>query len=393
MKIKSIKQVGNLAGKRVLLRVDFNVPVKKGRILDDYKIRRGLATIQFLLKNKAKIILVTHLGRPLARKLTDERRKEYSLKPVATRLNKLLCQKVKFIPDIEGFEAATAAGKMKAGEIALLENIRFVTGEKENSRRLSKSLAQLADFYVNDAFAVSHRKHASVAAIKNYLPSFAGLLLAEEVVNLSRVFNGREPLVAVVGGVKIDTKLPLLKKLHRRAYRILVGGALANNFLAARGFEIGRSVADEESVKLARKIKYKNIILPVDAVVSHCRDGSQATVKPINRIIKLDYIYDIGPGTIRLYADFIRKAQTLIWNGPLGWFENEKFKHGTLSIARLIAARSRGRAFGVVGGGETVEALRLTRSAGYVDWVSTGGGAMLSFLAGQPMPGLKGIVK
>ncbi len=393
MKIKSIKQVGNLAGKRVLLRVDFNVPVKKGRILDDYKIRRGLATIQFLLKNKAKIILVTHLGRPLARKLTDERRKEYSLKPVATRLNKLLCQKVKFIPDIEGFEAATAAGKMKAGEIALLENIRFVTGEKENSRRLSKSLAQLADFYVNDAFAVSHRKHASVAAIKNYLPSFAGLLLAEEVVNLSRVFNGREPLVAVVGGVKIDTKLPLLKKLHRRAYRILVGGALANNFLAARGFEIGRSVADEESVKLARKIKYKNIILPVDAVVSHRRDGSQATVKPINRIIKLDYIYDIGPGTIRLYADFIRKAQTLIWNGPLGWFENEKFKHGTLSIARLIAARSRGRAFGVVGGGETVEALRLTRSAGYVDWVSTGGGAMLSFLAGQPMPGLKGIVK
>jgi phosphoglycerate kinase len=393
MKIKSIKQVKNLADKRVLLRVDFNVPIENKRILDDYKIKRGLLTIQFLLKNKAKIILVSHLGRPQAKRLTNERRKRYSLKPVGSHLSKLLNRKVRFIPEIEGFEAATMAGKMKVGEIILLENIRFAVGEEKNDRRLAKNLAQLADIYINDAFAVSHRKHASVAVIKNYLPAFAGLLLTEEVINLSRIFSGRKPLVAVMGGVKMVTKLSLLKKLHRRAERILVGGSLANNFLAARGFTVGRSAVDEESIKLAEKVKYKNIILPVDAVVSHRRDGSQVMVKSINRITKLDYIYDIGPETVKLYANFIRKAQTLIWNGPLGWFENEKFKHGTLAIARLIASRSRGRVFGVVGGGETVESLRLTHSAGYVDWISTGGGAMLSFLAGQPMPGLKGIIK
>jgi len=388
--IKSIRQVKKLAGKRVLLRADFNVPMKEdGKVMDDYKIVAGLPTIRFLMRYKCKIIIITHLGRP-----KGERVKKYSLLPVAKHLGRLLDKKVGFVDNCFGLEAGTAVGKMKPGEILMLENLRFAEGEETNNKKFARQLASLADIYVNDAFANSHRKHASMAAIKKYLPSYAGLLLAEEVENLNKIICPRQPLVAVIGGAKIGTKISFLKKISRKSFKVLIGGALANNFFAARGMEVGKSLVDKKSIKLAESLKAKNILLPIDVVVSDRKDGrGSAEVKNPFKVNKDEIILDIGPKTIRLYSLFLKKAQTIIWNGPMGVFEQAHFKHGTLSIARAIASRSRGRAFGVVGGGETIKALKMTRMDNYVDWISTGGGAMLAFLNGAKMPGLKGIVK
>ncbi len=413
MTIKSIRKVKKLFGKKVLLRTDFDVSIKNNRIKDEYRIVQQLPTIRFLLRLRCKIIIVTHLGRPLEKgKLSARARlrgqadrkiknKEYfTAKPIAKRLSQLLGRNVRFVKDGVSFKAGTEISRMKNGEIIMLENLRFENGEQKNSRILARNLAKLADIYVNDAFAVSHRAHASVSAIKNYLPSYAGLLLEKEIVNLHKVLNPKKPLVIVIGGAKITTKIPLIKKLHKKAERILIGGALANNFFVARGFKVGKSLVDKQSIKFAKSFLprwqaggNKNIILPIDVVISNKESGWRAVVKNVNQVGINDYIFDIGPETVRLYANFIKKAKTIIWNGPMGVFEEEKFKHGTLSIARVIASRSTGSAFGVVGGGETIEALKMTKMIDYVDWVSTGGGAMLAFLGGGKMPGLKGIVK
>ncbi|MDD5071572.1 MAG: phosphoglycerate kinase [Patescibacteria group bacterium] len=387
--IKSIRQAKKLVGKRVFLRTDFNVPVEKGKVADDYKIMASLPTIRFLLRYRAKIIIASHLGRPDGR-----REKKYSLAPVARHLGGLLDEKVRFSDDCTGLAAGTAVGKMKPGEILMLENLRFAKGEEKNDKKFAKELAGLADIYVNDAFANSHRKHASMAAIKKYLPSYAGLLLAEEVENLNKIIYPRQPLIAVIGGAKIGTKISFIRKLSQKSFKVLIGGALANNFFAARGMEIGKSLADKKSVALAKSLKAKNILLPVDVVVSGKKDGrGPVKVKNDFRVNKNEAILDIGPKTVRLYSSFLKKAQTIIWNGPMGMFENEHFKHGTLAIARVIASRSRGRAFGVVGGGETIAALKMTGMEDYVDWISTGGGATLAFLNGEKMPGLSKITK
>lgn len=372
-----------------MLRADFNVPMERGRVADDYKIVAGLPTIRFLLRYNCKIIIITHLGRPEGRI-----EKKYSLAPVARHLGKLLDKKVNFADDCVGLKSGTAVGKMKPGEILMLENLRFSKGEGKNDKKFARQLAGLADVYVNDAFANSHRRHASMSAIKKYLPSYAGLLLPEEVENLNKIFHPRPPLVAVIGGAKIGTKISFLKKISRKSFKVLIGGALANNFFASRGMEIGQSLVDKESIKLAGRLKQKNILLPIDVVVSDKKDGGgPAEAKNIFKVNKNEKILDIGPKTIRLYSLFLKKAQTIIWNGPMGMFEKEHFKHGTLAIARVIASRSRGRAFGVAGGGETIEALKMTGMENYVDWISTGGGATLAFLNGEPMPGLKGLVK
>ncbi|MFA4941706.1 MAG: phosphoglycerate kinase [Patescibacteria group bacterium] len=389
MKIKSIRNAKRIAGKRVFLRVDFNVPIKDGKIKDDYKIVAGLSTIRFLLRYNCKVIIATHLGRPDGKKNS-----EFSLEPVARRLGKILDVKVLFADSCVGFSAGTAVGRIKKGEIVFLENLRFEKGEEKNEIKFAKELASLADIYVNDAFAASHRRHASVSAIKKYLPSYAGLLLGEEVKNLSKIINSKQPLISIIGGSKISTKISFLKRIGRKSFKVLIGGALANNFFVARKFEVGKSLVDKKSVKLARSLKQKNIILPIDVVVSKKSDGKgEVEAKSVSKVNKNETILDIGPRTIRLYADFIKKAQTIIWNGPMGMFEKQSFKHGTLSVARLIASRSRGRAFGVVGGGETITALRMTGMEDYVDWVSTGGGATLSFLSGDKMPGLDKIIK
>jgi len=379
VKIKSIRNVKNLAGKIVLLRADLNVPIKNGLIKDDYKIVAILPTVRYLLRHNSRVIIATHLG---------QGNKGDSTKPIADRLSRLIGQKVKYA-------AENGAGELENKQIIMLGNLRFNSGEEKNDKKFAKQLAKSADIYVNDAFAASHRKHASTSAIKKYLPAYAGLLLEREVENLSKVLSPRKPLISIIGGAKIQTKINLLDNLAKRSERILIGGALANNFIAAYGFKIGKSLADKSSIKIAAKLakKFKNIILPVDVLVAKKINSASYKVKPVNRVSQDDVILDIGPRTIKLFVSFIKQANTIIWNGPLGYFENEHFRHGTLSIARVVAARSTGQAFGAVGGGETIEALKLTKMEHYIDWVSTGGGAMLAYLGGEPMPGLKGIVK
>jgi len=388
MAIKTIKNAKNLYCKKVLLRTYLNVPIKKGKIQDNYKIEQQLATIKFLLDKHCRVVLITHLGRPVPGKYDEK----YSVKPIAKALGKLIGKNIIVVEEINEFEAGKKISKAKYGDIIMLENVRFEVGEEKNNRSLAKNLAKLGEVYVNDAFAVSHRAHASVSAIKDYLPSYAGLLLEKEIVNLDKALHPQKPLITVIGGSKISTKITLARNLEKKSAHLLVGGALANNFLLACGYEVGKSMVDKESIAFAKKFKSKKIVLPVDVVVSNRASGGDVKVKRVNSVSKGDYIFDIGPETIRLYSHFIKKAATIIWNGPMGKFEEAHFKYGTMSIARVVASRSKGRAFGVVGGGETVEALQKTNMFEYVDWVSTGGGAMLAYLGKEEMPGLDGII-
>jgi len=390
MKIKSLKTAKNLSRKKVFLRIDFNVPLKKGRVVEDYKIRAGLETIKFLLNKNCRLIIATHLGEPGGRALT-----KYSTKPVAAQLKKLLGRSVKFIPQVSGPKVQAAVAKMKPGEIIFLENLRFKSGELDNDPRFAQELASLADVYVGDALGVSHRRQASLEAIKNYLPVYAGLLMEKELIAWQRVIKPKKPLVVILGGSKISTKAPLVARLYGLASQIIIGGALANNFFKFRRQEIGQSLYDQGSNKDVKpffsdsKLKSK-IILPVDVVVK--TKTGQAVLRKIGEVQKTDCILDIGPASISLFASFIKKAQTIIWNGPMGKFEETSFKHGTLAVARLVASRATGPAYGLVGGGETVAALELSKMAEYVDWVSTAGGAMLTYLSGGAMPGLTKIV-
>ena len=388
MRIKTIRQAPRLSGKKVLVRCDFNVPIENGRILDDYKLSQTLLTINYLIQKKAKIILLTHLGRIES----EQDKRNFITQPIAARLSKMLKKEVKYLNDCVGLRAGTAVGNLQEQEILLLENIRFESGETKNSRRLARDLAKLADLFVFEAFGAAHRQQASVTAIQDFLPSYAGFLLADEINNLDKALKPAHPLVLVLGGVKLSTKLPLLAKFIKKADKILVGGGLANNFLAAAGLEIGRSVADPESISLARRLKRDNILVPIDVIVGRKNRDWQKRLCGIRQVTAEDYIFDIGPKTISLYSGLIKEARTILWNGPMGMFEDSDYKHGTLAIARTIAARSKGRAFGIAGGGETVAALRETKMMAYVDWVSTGGGAMLSYLAGQDMPGLKKLI-
>ncbi len=387
MKILSIKKYKDLRGKKVLLRADFNVPIKNGVVRDDFKISAGLATIRYLQRYNAKIIITSHLGKP-----KGEYNEKYSLKPVATRLSRLLGKRVAFVPGVLGLEAGSAISKMKDGDIVFLDNLRFNKGEEKDSKQFAKNLAKLADIYVNNAFAVCHRRHASVSAIKKYIPSFAGLLLEKEIENLNKIIKPKSPLVVVMGGSKIGTKTTLVKKLYPKADKVLIGGALANNFLLARGFDVGKSLIDLDSVKFAQKYKSEKILLPSDLLVKNLITG-KISVRKADEVEREEAALDIGPNTIKLFSSYIKRSATIIWNGPMGMFESSRFRNGTIAIGQLIASRSRGKTFGVVGGGETVEALYKTKMQDYVDWVSTGGGAMLSYLGGEAMPGLEGIVR
>jgi phosphoglycerate kinase len=335
------------------------------------------------------VIILTHLGEPKPGKFD----KKYSVKPVAEHLSKLLNKKIKLINNYNEFKTGTVVGRMKEGDVAMLENVRFESGETDNGQEFCARLSKLADIYVNDAFAVSHRNHASVSGIKRYLPAYAGFLLELELTSLNKILQPQQPLVLIMGGSKISTKATLVKNLSPKAYKILIGGALANNFLAAKGYEVGNSLIDVDSIKFAQKLKAKNIVLPVDVIVASSLSGRNEQIKSINEVGKNYYILDIGPKTIKLFADFIKKANTLVWNGPLGMYENKKFKYGTQTIATLIGSRAAGRAFGVVGGGETIDAVKESKIVDEMDWVSTGGGAMLSYLGGEEMPGIKGLVK
>jgi phosphoglycerate kinase len=401
MKINSIKLLRNeLRGSNVLLRVDYNEPLKispakKTKITEDFRIVSSLPTIRYLARYGCRIILIAHLGDdPLA---DPETKQCYSTKILARRLSKLLGKNVIWTGDIIGKKAKLAVSAMKDGEILMLENLRFNEGEKKNNEEFAGKLADLAKInngiYVNDAFSVSHRNHASVSAIKKYLPSYAGLQLKNEIINLNKALKPKKPAVAVMGGAKISTKIKLINKLKSSYSQILIGGAMANNFFKARGMEVGKSLISEDDIHLAEKLTEKKLILPLDVIVGPAgKRAGKAVLKKISEVSKEDSINDIGPETIKLYSKYLRQANTIIWNGPLGKFEETKFRNGTLAIARLVSSLSRGKAFGIVGGGETIEALRLTEDMHNVDWVSTGGGAMLAYLGGEDMPGLSGLI-
>jgi phosphoglycerate kinase len=390
MKINSIKNLKNLSGKTVLLRVDYNVPLEGKKIKDDFRIKASFDTINYLQEKGAKIILVSHLGR-----VKGEIDLNNSLKPVALYLKENLNSNLKFISEYDPKKAKKETDNLKTGEIAMIENVRFNKGELNDDKEFSKNLANLADIYVNDAFSVSHRKQASVSGVKQYLPSYAGFIIEKEVEALEKIIKPEKPLVAIMGGAKISTKAPLIFNLYDKADNILIGGALATIFFKTLGYEIGNSYCENDVAnsilnKMKEEKYLKKIILPIDVVVQN-QKGFVRQCVPEN-IKKDEAILDIGPETIGLFAKHIKKANTLIWNGPMGKFEEHSFRQGSLSVARSIASRAKGPSFGVLGGGETIEVIKMTKMSEYIDFISTAGGAMLAFLGGKELPGLNKIV-
>ncbi len=383
MQIKSVSNLKNLKNVRVLVRVDFNVPIKKGKVLDDFKIVQSIPTIKYLLRKGARVILVSHLGRPVG---TD---RKLSLRPLVKTLQKLLGIEV-------CFTHWSKFDTNKFCRVTLLENIRFDKGEEANDIKFAKALSGLADLFVLDGFAVAHRDSASVSGLTKYLPAYAGLLLTQEISGLIKIISKpHKPLVVVLGGAKMETKIPVLKNLLAKADHVLVGGGIVNTYLWGKGYKIGDSLIDKDYKKEA--LSYganKKIVLPIDFVVGPA-NGRKAKVMSTDELslAKKCGIYDIGPRTVRLFSEYIKKANTIVWNGALGRFEQSPYYHGTYAIARIIAARSKGRAFGVCGGGETVEVLQKLKLMDDIDLVSTGGGAMLEFLSGKKLPGIKNIIK
>lgn len=394
MQLNTLSNLRKLKGVRVLLRVDFNVSVGvKGDISehDDKRIRAAVPTIEHLLDKGAKVILISHLGRP------EGREKKYSLEPAAKHLGMLLGREVGFVKEsIEDDEKVDRRlAKMKDGDVVMLENIRFYSGEGKNNVFLARRLAAFADIFVNDAFAVAHREHASTAGVAELLPSYAGKQMAEEVKQLTRLLKDPEhPYIVLLGGAKISTKLPVIKKLLPLADKILIGGGMANNFFRARKLEVGRSLVSRKDIGLAKTLLgKKKIVLPKDVIVAKkLSDDADIRVTVPEGVRKDEYIVDIGPETMRSYASELKKGQTLVWNGPVGISEIKKFSHGSVILARVVASRAGGKAFGVVGGGDTLPVLSKTKMEEYVDHVSTGGGALLDFLAGKLLPAITPLI-
>jgi phosphoglycerate kinase len=393
MPIKSIKSVKNLRNKRVMVRVDFNVPVKRGKVMDDTRLHASIPTLKYLIKAKAKVVIVTHLGRPDGKK--DRKLK---LDPVAKKLGELLGKKVKKLPRYSGIAVEKQISGMKGGQVVMLENIRFSPDEKKNTGELGKELAGLVDLFVLDGFAVAHRSAASVVGVPSFIPSYAGLLLEQEIKGLERITKKpKHPLVVVIGGAKTETKIPVIKNLLPKADHILIGGAILNTYLASKGYGVGASLVDNEFKKQALEFCSKRkIIVPADVVVGD-KEGKNVRVVEITKnkstiCNQQSAIYDIGPATMRLFAPYIKKAQTLVWNGALGLFENKSYAMATLAAARLVASRSKGKAYGVIGGGETIQAMGMVGMTDDIDLISTGGGAMLEFLSGKDLPGIKAIM-
>jgi phosphoglycerate kinase len=392
MRLKTLRNGVDLSGKRVLLRIDANVPVAGGKAADGPhgKIRRAAVDIEWLRQRGAKVIVVTHLGRPGGKRVAA-----YSVRPVARRLSELLVTEVRLARDIAGPSAQKLVAQMKDGEVVMLENVRFDAGEERNSTTIAHGLAQLADMYMNDAFAVSHRAHASVDAITSELPSYAGPQLASETEVLEKVVkNPRHPFVVLMGGLKMVDKLPVMKQLLPQADRVLVGGALAQAFFVAQGMEVGKSAYDEEGVAAAAgllKQWKEKIWLPSDVVVAKSlRKDASRHVVAVADVRKSDRIVDVGPETLKRYSEEIKAARMIVWNGPFGYCESEPFCHGSFIIARAIAARTKS-AITVVGGGDTIPVVEAAGVADRFTLLSTGGGAMLEFLSGKKMPGLEAL--
>jgi phosphoglycerate kinase len=378
-----------LAGKRVFLRVDLNVPLEDGRVAEDTRIRAALPTIELCLKAGAAVLLASHLGRP---KGTPDPR--YSLRPVATKLEELLGRPVTLLPDCVGPEVEAAAAALKPGDVALLENLRFHAEEEANDPVFARRLASLADVYVNDAFAAAHRAHASTEGIARVLhPAAAGLLMARELEALGRIFESpQRPLMAVLGGAKVSDKLGLVEHLLARVDAVLIGGGMAYTFLVALGHDVGRSLLEPERVEAARAILGRaralgvRVRLPVDLVAAPGPESVEGIRVVSVRDMPRDLMgLDIGPVTVAQFAATLASARTIVWNGPLGVFEKAPFAAGTLGIARAVVGSA---AFSVIGGGDTIAAVHQAGVAERIGYISTAGGAFLEFLEGRTLPGV-----
>ncbi len=372
--MKFIRQLKkkDLSGKTVLLRADFNVPIKNGKVEEDYRIEHTLPTINYLQKNGARIILMSHLG--------DDG--SATLAPVAKYLTKFFPTKLEKTLEKDKISAILAKN-----EVVLLENLRGNDGEKKNDLVFAKKLASLADLYVNDAFAVCHRAHASVVGVPKFLPSCAGFRLEKEISNLAKVFKPKLPFVVILGGIKFQTKIPLIKKLEKNADKIFLGGALANSFYKAKGFEVGQSTAEDEVAYLKPFLKNKKLVLPVDVEVLNKKTNKKA-FKKAEEVTKDEMIVDVGSEGLKAIAEGVKKAKTILWNGPFGWFELG-YKKGTLEIAKILASS---KAFSVVGGGDTLASIKTLKLMDKFGFVSTGGGAMLDFIgSGGNLPGIKAL--
>lgn len=389
MKKKTFKDI-DVSGKRVFVRVDFNVPQDDttGKITDDTRIRAALPTINYLVKQNARVILCSHLGRPKG--VVNEK---YSLAPVAERLSELINLPVAMAEDVIGPSAKELTKNMKDGEIVLLENVRFHSEEEKNEDVFAKELASLADIFVNDAFGTAHRAHASTAGIARYLPAVAGFLMDSEISALSNaVENAEKPLVVILGGAKVSDKINVISKLMTKANTILIGGAMANTFLAAKGYNVGFSKYEADRIDVAKELMEQaeklnvNLILPVDVLCgSEFAPDAKRKCFAADKILDGYQAMDIGKKTRKLYANEIANAKTIIWNGPMGVFEFKKFSKGTLSIAKAVAKSG---AVSVVGGGDSAAALQQLGYANKVSHLSTGGGATLEFLEGKDLPGV-----
>lgn len=382
MDLRHVKQIRNLRGKRVLLRLDLNVPLEKGQVTSegDRRLIRSLPTLKYLIKEKAKVIIVAHLGRP-----KGKRDDKFSLLPVSNYLSKLLKKEIEFwSDDFRGYEADSR--RMDGGTVAMLENIRFEPGEKKNSKALARSLSELADIYVNDAFGNAHRKDASMYAVCNFLPAYAGFLVADEVLHLSQAIAEHEDLALIFGGVKVETKMKLLKKMSRRSERIVVGGPLASTMLKAAGYQVGKSLIDNKYLKLAKTLVGGKVNMPLDVHVASSLKARTYKTVTVDNIGKNVMILDLGPETIKEYLSVIEGATTVVWNGPLGYFENKNFVQGSKKIMQALAKT---KAKVILGGGETVELSEELKLDKKFHFISTGGGAMLTFLEGSKMPSLE----
>ena len=393
MNIKTVKDL-DVKGKRVFVRVDFNVPLDENKIItDDTRIRAALPTIRLLTEQGAKVILASHLGRP-----KGQVNEKYTLAPVAAKLSEILGKPVLFARDCVGVEAQKVVNELKDGDVALLENLRFHPEEEKNEPEFVRELASLADVYVNDAFGTAHRAHASTAGVAGLLPAAAGLLMEKELEYLGRALsNPVKPFVAIIGGAKVSDKIGVIENLLDKVDTLIIGGGMANTFLKAQGYNMGKSLLEEDKVGLAAETMEKaaakgvSIMLPTDLTAAeHVAPEAQHKVVAKDQVPVDWAAVDIGPETADAFAQVVRIANTIVWNGPMGVFEMEPFAKGTEAVAKAVA-ESDGTS--IVGGGDSVAAVKRMGVAEKVSHISTGGGASLEFLEGRELPGVKALEK
>jgi len=387
--VKNIRDL-DIKGKKVLIRVDFNVPLDdQGNITDDTRIRGVLPTINYALDEHAKVIIMSHLGRP-----EGQRQEKFSLAPVAKRLSRLLDKEIKLAPDCIGPEVDALVAAMAPGDVLLLENLRFHNGEKKNDPEFSRQLAKLGDVYVNDAFAVAHRAHASVTGVVEYFKDCAaGFLLQKEMDYFHRsVSDPSRPLVAIVGGAKVSSKLGALRNMIDRVDKMIIGGAMANTFLKAQGYEVGTSRVEDDLLDTANELVAKarnqgvKLYLPVDCIVAEKFEPKAETKRTTTQEVPRNWmILDIGPASTLLFGEALEDARTIIWNGPMGAFEMDAFSRGTMAMVQRLASS---HALTIVGGGDTDVAVHRAGESGNISYISTGGGAFLMLMEGKVLPGV-----